>query len=70
MHSVKGLEFRVVFIVGCEEEVFPSAIAIKQGELEEERRIMYVAVTRAKERLYITNAQRRFRFGKRLLYFR
>ncbi len=64
MHSVKGLEFRVVFIVGCEEEVFPSSIAMKQGELEEERRIMYVAVTRAKERLYITNAQRRFRFGK------
>ncbi len=64
MHSVKGLEFRVVFIVGCEEEVFPSAIAMRQGELEEERRIMYVAVTRAKERLYITNAQRRFRFGK------
>ncbi len=64
MHSVKGLEFRCVFIVGCEEEIFPSAQALKNGELEEERRIMYVAITRAKERLYISCAQRRFRFGR------
>lgn len=64
MHAVKGLEFRVVFIVGCEEEIFPSSQALKCGELEEERRIMYVAITRAQERLYISNAQRRFRFGK------
>ncbi len=64
MHAVKGLEFRAVFIVGCEEDTFPSAMAKKNGELEEERRIMYVAITRAKERLYISNAQRRFRFGR------
>ncbi|MBO7156043.1 MAG: ATP-binding domain-containing protein, partial [Clostridia bacterium] len=64
MHAVKGLEFRAVFIVGCEEDTFPSALAKKGGELEEERRIMYVAITRAKERLYISNAQRRFRFGR------
>ena len=64
MHSVKGLEFKVVFIVGCEEDVFPSARCKKEGGIEEERRVMYVAVTRAKERLYISHAQKRFRFNK------
>lgn len=64
MHSVKGLEFRVVFIVGCAEEVFPTAQSIRIGEVEEERRIMYVAITRAKERLYISNPQKIYRFGK------
>ncbi len=63
MHAVKGLEFRAVFIVGCEEEIFPSSRSIKEGALEEERRIMYVAVTRAKERLYISCAQKRYRFN-------
>lgn len=63
MHGVKGLEFPVVFIVGCEEDIFPSAMSIKSGEIEEERRIMYVAITRAKERLYISCAQKRFRFN-------
>ncbi len=64
MHSVKGLEFRCVFIVGCEEEIFPSSQALRAGEIEEERRIMYVAITRAKERLYVSCAQRRYRYGK------
>lgn len=64
MHSVKGLEFRVVFVVGCAEEVFPSNLSIKQGAIEEERRIMYVAITRAKERLYISAPQKIYRFGK------
>lgn len=64
MHAVKGLEFKVVFIVGCEEETFPSAQALKSNDIEEERRVMYVAITRARERLYISNAQRRFRYNR------
>ena len=66
VHGVKGLEFDVVFIVGLEEGIFPT---IRQDttakNLEEERRIMYVAVTRARKRLYLTCAQSRFRFGRR-----
>ena len=65
VHGVKGLEFRCVFIVGLEDGIFPSLRAsTTEKELQEERRIMYVAVTRARERLYITNAQRRMRFGR------
>ncbi len=64
MHSVKGLEFKVVFIVGCEEDVFPSLQAKKEEGIEEERRVMYVAITRAEERLYITNVKDRFRFNQ------
>ena len=67
MHAVKGLEFKVVFIVGMEEGVFPSSQSLKcEGEsgLEEERRVMYVAVTRAMDRLFVTNANRRFRFKR------
>ena len=66
VHGVKGLEFRCGFIVGLEEGIFP-AIRKDAGEseMQEERRIMYVAVTRARERLYLSNAQSRFRFGKR-----
>ena len=66
MHSAKGLEFPVVFIVGCEEGLFPSSKSVYIGtdELEEERRLAYVAVTRAKERLYISNAVQRTLFGK------
>lgn len=66
VHGVKGLEFDVVFIVGLEEGIFPT---IRQDttakNLEEERRIMYVAVTRARKRLYLTCAQSRFRFKRR-----
>lgn len=64
IHSVKGLEFRVCFIVGCEENILPSRAAIEEGNIDEERRCMYVAVTRARERLYLTSAETRFRFGK------
>ncbi len=65
VHSAKGLEFRVVFVVGMEEELFPSQMAMdsKRG-LEEERRLFYVAMTRAEEYLLVTNARSRFRFGK------
>ncbi|MBP5308078.1 MAG: UvrD-helicase domain-containing protein [Clostridia bacterium] len=66
IHAVKGLEFRSVFICGLEETVFPiSRAGNKLSELEEERRLMYVAITRAEERLYITNAQSRYLFGER-----
>lgn len=66
IHSAKGLEFKVVFVVGLEDGVFPdSRKAESKGEMEEERRLMYVAVTRAKERLYLTRAKSRFRFGER-----
>ncbi len=66
VHSVKGLEFRSVFICGLEEEVFPVSRAWESlGGLEEERRLMYVAITRAEERLFLTYAQSRFLFGKR-----
>lgn len=65
IHGVKGLEFRCVFIVGLEEGIFPSLRSdTTTADVEEERRIMYVAITRAKERLWLTNAGRRFRFGK------
>lgn len=65
VHGVKGLEFKCVFIVGLEEGVFPSLRATTTDkEIQEERRIMYVAVTRARERLYLTNAQKRLRFGR------
>jgi len=65
MHSAKGLEFDTVFIVGAEEGIFPGARAIGEpGEMEEERRLCYVAMTRAMRRLYFTSAQRRMLFGK------
>ena len=62
IHAVKGLEYKCVFVVGLEEKVFPLWKAIDNPkELEEERRVMYVAVTRAEERLYLSCARRRFR---------
>ena len=64
VHGVKGLEFRCVFIVGLEDGIFPiKRYDTTEEDLEEERRIMYVAVTRAKERLYLTHAKMRYRFG-------
>lgn len=65
IHSAKGLEFKVVFIVGLVEGLFPLSRAITSAnpnELEEERRLMYVAITRAKERLYLTHPRTRFSF--------
>jgi DNA helicase-2/ATP-dependent DNA helicase PcrA len=65
VHSAKGLEFRVVFVVGMEETLFPSQMAMDSPRgLEEERRLFYVAITRAEEYLVITNARSRFRYGK------
>ena len=63
VHAAKGLEFPVVFIVGMEENLFPSQFAEKPSEVEEERRLLYVAITRAMERCYISFARQRFRNG-------
>lgn len=64
IHASKGLEFPVVFLVGVEETIFPSSMSINtREELEEERRLYYVAVTRAKAKLWITYANTRYRFG-------
>lgn len=66
IHSVKGLEFRVVFVAGLEENIFPISRAMDApGEMEEERRLMYVAITRARERLFFTLSSNRFLFGER-----
>ncbi len=65
IHAAKGLEFRIVFVVGMEENLFPNQMsASSPRELEEERRLFYVAITRAKEQCYLTYAQNRYRFGK------
>ena len=65
MHAAKGLEFKIVFIVGMEEGLFPhSQSMLDAGELEEERRLCYVGITRAKEKLYLTFAKRRLYFGQ------
>ena len=64
IHAAKGLEFSVVFVAGLEEMLFPNALSINtREELEEERRLFYVAITRAKKRLWITYANTRYRFG-------
>jgi DNA helicase-2/ATP-dependent DNA helicase PcrA len=64
LHSAKGLEFSVVFIVGMEEDIFPSSRAKSEpSQMEEERRLCYVGITRAKEKLYLVNAQQRSLFG-------
>lgn len=66
VHSVKGLEFKYVFIIGLEEKIFPISRAFDSvDEMEEERRLMYVAITRAKENLMLTNCKTRFLYGKR-----
>jgi DNA helicase II / ATP-dependent DNA helicase PcrA len=64
IHAAKGLEFPCVFAVGLEENIFPSAMSLYDREnLEEERRLFYVAITRAKKKLWITLAKNRYRFG-------
>lgn len=66
LHAAKGLEFDTVFIVGMEEGLFPHARSLFEAEeMEEERRLCYVGMTRAKERLYLTHARRRLYFGQR-----
>ena len=64
IHAAKGLEFSIVFVAGVEEMLFPNAMTINtREELEEERRLFYVAITRAKQKLWITYANTRYRFG-------
>jgi DNA helicase II / ATP-dependent DNA helicase PcrA len=65
LHNAKGLEYEAVFMIGCEEGVFPHMRSIEEGSLEEERRLCYVGITRAKQRLYMTFARRRSLHGAR-----
>ncbi len=68
IHAAKGLEFKNVYIVGLEENLFPSQLALNsRTELEEERRLFYVAVTRAEKHCYLSYANTRYRFGN-LIY--
>jgi len=65
IHLAKGLEFPIVFVVGLEEDLFPSALSLNtRQELEEERRLFYVALTRAEKRAFLTYTQSRYRWGK------
>jgi DNA helicase II / ATP-dependent DNA helicase PcrA len=63
LHNAKGLEYDAVFMIGCEEGVFPHSRSLEEGNLEEERRLCYVGVTRARRRLWMTLARRRALFG-------
>ena len=65
VHAVKGLEFRCVFFCGLEEDIMPTSRAAKSEELEEERRLMYVAITRAREKLWLTRSKSRYLYGRR-----
>lgn len=68
IHGAKGLEFPVVFVIGMEENIFPSSLSVQsETELEEERRLAYVAYTRAKNQLYLTRANQRLMFGKTMV---
>ncbi len=65
LHNAKGLEFRAVYMIGMEEGVFPHARSLEEGSLEEERRLCYVGLTRARERLTLTHASARALYGSR-----
>jgi ATP-dependent DNA helicase UvrD/PcrA len=65
LHNAKGLEYPVVFMIGCEEGVFPHSRSVDEGNLEEERRLCYVGITRAERQLYLTYARTRSLFGSR-----
>ncbi|MBO9639817.1 MAG: exodeoxyribonuclease V subunit gamma, partial [Siphonobacter aquaeclarae] len=65
IHQAKGLEYKVVYIVGLEEDLFPSQMMLQSSDdLEEERRLFYVAITRAEKRLYLTYAETRYQYGR------
>ena len=64
LHNAKGLEYDTVFVVGCEDGSFPHMRALEEGGEEEERRLCYVAITRARRRLYMTWARERRLFGR------
>ncbi len=64
VHAAKGLEFPVVFIGGMEENLFPSQFCVKPSEIEEERRLLYVAITRSMEECHLSYARQRFRNGQ------
>jgi DNA helicase-2/ATP-dependent DNA helicase PcrA len=64
LHNAKGLEFRAVFMLGMEEGIFPHSRSIEENSLEEERRLAYVGMTRARERLTLTHALRRNLYGR------
>ncbi len=65
LHNAKGLEYRAVLMIGCEEGVFPHSRSLEEGSEEEERRLCYVGITRARERLWLTHARSRRLFGDR-----
>lgn len=65
VHSAKGLEYKNIFVIGLDDGIFPSSRSFdSEADMEEERRLAYVAITRAKERLYLTNASQRMLFGQ------
>ena len=66
LHAAKGLEFRYVFIIGCEDGTLPHEMSLEEGNLAEERRLMYVGITRAKQGLYLSHSREARRFGDRL----
>lgn len=68
MHAAKGLEFPIVFVVGMDEGLFPGKRSIDEGNVEEERRLFYVAITRAREKLYLTSSEVRRAYGKPVYY--
>jgi DNA helicase-2/ATP-dependent DNA helicase PcrA len=65
LHNAKGLEFPIVFMIGCEDGIFPHSRSIDEGTLDEERRLCYVGITRAQQRLYVTYAGSRNIYGAR-----
>jgi DNA helicase-2/ATP-dependent DNA helicase PcrA len=64
LHNAKGLEYRAVYVLGCEEGIFPHSRSLEENSLEEERRLCYVGMTRAKERLTMLHAMRRSLYGR------